>query len=115
METQQLNRIQLRGIVGSIKVSDISGTKVARITLATNYAYRSQDGCAVIETTWHNITAWEKPTFPALESICKGDNLYIEGRIKNQRYTRADGTEVYSTEVIATSLSIITGTLKMQE
>ena len=56
---EQLNKVQLRGIIGSVKTFNIRDGKCAKITFATNLAYRGQDGCCIIETSWHNITAWE--------------------------------------------------------
>lgn len=111
---EQLNRITLRGIVGSVRVSDISGKKVARISVATNYAYKTQDGCAVIETTWNSIVAWEKPEFPQLDTIQRGDALYIEGRLRQQRYTDNTGSEHTITEVIASKLELVTEPLTME-
>lgn len=111
---EQLNRITLRGIVGSVRVSDISGKKVARISVATNYAYKTPDGCAVIETTWHNIVAWDKPEFPPLDTISKGDSLSIEGRLRQQRYTDNTGNEHTFTEVIVSKLELVTEPLTME-
>lgn len=111
---EQLNRIQLRGIVGSVRVSDISGKKVARITLATNYAYKTQDGCVVIETTWHSFVALEKPEFPPLDTLKRGDAIYIEGRLRQQRYTDNTGSEHTITEVIASKLERVNEPLTME-
>lgn len=111
---EQLNRITLRGIVGNIRVSDISGKKVARISLATNYAYKTQDGCAVIETSWHSVVAWDKPEFPPLDSIQRGDAIYIEGRLRQQRYTDSAGSEHTVTEVIASKLELVTEPLTLE-
>lgn len=110
---EQLNRITLRGIVGSVRVSDISGKKVARISVATNYAYK-QNECAVIETTWHSVVAWDKPEFPALDSIKRGHALSIEGRLRQQRYTDSNGSEHTVTEVIASKLELVTEPLTME-
>ena len=55
---EQLNRIELRGNVGNIKLQTVGDKLAARFTVATNYAYKDKDGSAVIETTWHNINAW---------------------------------------------------------
>lgn len=48
---ESLNAVKLRGVVGTIRISQIGETKVARMSVATNYAYRDKDGNAVIETT----------------------------------------------------------------
>ena len=54
---EQLNKIELRGNVGNIRVQAVGENEVANFSLATNFAYKSKDGTPVIETTWHNITA----------------------------------------------------------
>lgn len=112
---EQLNKVQLRGYIGSIRVQTVGCSKVARFTVATNYAYRGQDGCAVIETTWHNVTAWEGNSIHDLDSLKKGDAIDVIGRLKNQRYTSADGTERSSVEILASSLKVITEPMKMEE
>ena len=48
---EQINRIELIGIIGNARIQTIGNTKAARLSIATNYAYRSQSGEAVIETT----------------------------------------------------------------
>ena len=48
---EQLNRIELRGNVGNVRVSDVGGSKVARFSLATNFIYKGKDNEGVVETT----------------------------------------------------------------
>ncbi len=51
---EQLNRIEIRGIVGSVFVKSIGNTKVANISVATDYGYTTKDGSSVIETTCYS-------------------------------------------------------------
>lgn len=104
---EQLNRIEIRGHVGAIRKSRISGSVVANLTVATSYAYKGKDNCPIIETTWHNVTAWEGKDINCLDSIQKGSKVYITGRIRNQRFTSADGTERTSTDIIANQLILV--------
>ena len=55
---EQLNRIELRGTVGSVRLQTFNGNQMIRFTLATNYAFKDKEGMAVIDTAWHNIVAW---------------------------------------------------------
>lgn len=112
---EQLNQVQLRGYIGNIRIQNVGGSKVARFSVATNLAYRGQDGCCIIETTWHNVVAWEGKDIIDLDKLLKGTSVEITGRIRNQRYTGEDGIDRYSTEILARSLCIITDPLKMQE
>lgn len=112
---EQLNKVQLRGIIGSVKITNIGDRRCARLTVATNLAYRGQDGCAVIETTWHNVTAWEGNNIKDLDLLTKGDQVEIIGRLKNQRYTGDDGDSHYATEILAHTINVITEPMKMEE
>ncbi len=77
------------------------------MSVATNYAYRDKDGNAVIETTWHNVVAWEGKEIIGLESIEKGSKVEVLGRLRSQRYTGEDGVERTTYEVLARSLKVL--------
>ena len=105
---EQLNRIELRGNVGNVRISDVGGNRVARFSLATNFMYRGKDNEAVLETTWHNVTAWSGKGMPEFEKIGKGSPVYVCGRLRSTKYTGNDGIERQGYEVIASRLSIVT-------
>lgn len=100
---EQLNKITIRGTVGRNTVSTVADTEVARMSVATNYAYKDREGNAVIETQWHNITAFADKAASAqvLESISKGDTVEVSGRLRYQRVTDCNGNEKYVPEIIA--------------
>lgn len=99
---EQLNKIEIRGNVGNVNILKVGNTRVAHFSVATNFAYKDRNGEPVIETTWHNVTAWEgnKGVCP-LESIRKGFPVYVTGRLRIQKYLSGDGTEKTSTEIVA--------------
>ncbi len=102
---EQLNRIELRGNVGNVRLSNVGDSTVARFSLATNFVYKGREGDAVIETTWHNIVAWNGKGMPDLEKIEKGMPLYVCGRLRSSRFTGSDGTEKQVFEVVANKIS----------
>lgn len=106
---EQLNRVELHGCVGAIRRSTVQGRMIAQLTVATNYAYKDADGCAVIECTWHTVRAWEGKNIrkDVLENLEKGDKVSVIGRIRNQRYVGEDGTERYAYEIVANAVSKI--------
>ena len=55
--SQYINRVELQGIVGTSRVSDLGEKKVVNFSLATNYAFKDRQGSSLIETTWHNCTS----------------------------------------------------------
>ncbi len=106
-EMEQLNRIELRGNVGNIKVQTVGNNEVARFSLATNYVFKGRDGNAVIETTWHNVSAWSGRGMPDFAKIGKGTPLYVCGRLRTQRFTGSDGMERQVYEVVASRVELV--------
>lgn len=98
---EHINRIELQGRVGNIRTNIVGDTKVANFSLATDYLYKTRDGSAISETTWHNIVAWSNRNMPELDKISVGTPLHLTGRLRANRYTSADGTERQFYEVLA--------------
>lgn len=111
---EQLNKIELRGVVGSVRLQTYEDSRMARINLATNYAYKDREGTDVIDTTWHNVVAWEGRNIQGLERINKGTKLYVCGRLRYQKYTGVDGVDRIATDVLANRLAIIEDPEPMQ-
>ena len=100
---QNINRVELQGIVGTSKVTCIGDKKAVRFSLATNYAYKDKEGYPVIETTWHNCTSFVDKE-DDLSIYDKGTPLHIEGRLRNLRYTDACGCERTTIEVVVSKV-----------
>jgi single stranded DNA-binding protein len=95
---EHLNKVQLRGVVGTVNLQELSGKRVCRFTLATDRAYKDAMGEAKIDTTWHTVNAWEgSKNIPDLELIKKGSKVEVLGRIRNNKVENVDGiTQTYS-------------------
>ena len=105
---EQLNKIEIRGNVGSVNILKVGNTRVAHFSVATNFAYKDRNGEPVIETTWHNVTAWEGTKgIPPLDTIAKGFPINVTGRLRMQKYLAGDGTERTSYDVIANSIEMV--------
>ena len=100
-DMEHINRIELQGRVGNIRTNIVGDTKVANFSLATDNLYKTRDGSAISETTWHNIVAWSNRNMPELDKISVGTPLHLTGRLRVNRYTSADGTEKLFYEVLA--------------
>ena len=98
---EHINRIELQGRVGNIRTNVVGDTRGANFSLATDYLYKTRDGAAISETTWHNVVAWSGKNMPDLDKIEKGTPLHLTGRLRTNRYTSADGTEKLFYEVLA--------------
>ena len=104
---EQLNRIELRGNVGNIRISEVGESKVARFSVATNFIYKGKDTEGVVETTWHNVVAWSGKGMPDFTAITKGAPVYVTGRIRTSRFTGSDGTEKTVYEVVASKIEVL--------
>lgn len=106
---EQINKIELKGNIGSIKVQSVGDKQVARFSLATNYVYKGKDGNPVIETTWHNVVAWPGKGIPDFASLKKGGLVFVTGRLRSRAYTDNDGIERQVMEVMANKIEITDG------
>ena len=112
---EQLNQIMLRGNTGSnIYLNNVGDRRVIHFSVATTIAYTASDGSSLIDTCWLNVTAWEKEGMPDFELIQKGVGVEVTGRIRNYKYTAADGSEKNTIEVIANALTLIKEPLSPQ-
>ena len=101
-----INRIELRGRVGSISIRKAGETRCARVKLATDYYYKGRDGGAVVDTTWHNLVIWDSRTGARIDEIKSGDCLHIYGRLRTDKYTTDEGEEKYSTEIVVAKAAL---------
>ena len=105
MET--LNKVELRGFVGSCNTTTVGGTKTAQFSVATDYAYRDNSGCAIIETTWFNCRAFEGKDICNLDQLTRGAIVHLTGRLRCHRYQDAQGIDRAMYEVMVQKLEII--------
>ena len=104
---EQLNRIELRGTLGVFRVIAVGDTHCATMSVATNYCYKDAEGCPVVETTWHLVTAWEGKACADLSSLQKGDKVHVLGRLRCRRYVDDAGIERTQIDIIANLLEKI--------
>lgn len=96
-----INKIELQGRVGSVRTNQVQGMTVQCFSLLTEYMNKLKDNSYVCESTWHQVVAWDKT------QVEKGDTVKVVGRLRQQKYTAADGTERVYYEVIASELKVI--------
>jgi single-strand DNA-binding protein len=89
-----INKVILLGRLGKdpvVRHLD-NGRVVANITLATNYYY-TKDGQKMENTEWHNLELWDNHARLAENYLRKGNIIYVEGKIRTDKYTDAEGVE----------------------
>ena len=102
-----VNKTFLVGNVGNDpEIKQIKeGVKVAKFSLATSENY-TKNGEKVTNTEWHNIVCWNKLADLVEKYVKKGSQLFIEGKINNEKYEK-DGQTKYITNIIAKELKFI--------
>ena len=85
------------------------GASVAHFTLATNEYYKDKQGNRVERTEWHNIAAWRGLAEMAEKYLKKGQQVYLEGKIRTRQYQDKDNQTRYITEIIADEITMLGG------
>jgi len=103
-----LNRVQLIGRLGKDPESKFTptGKKVAHFSLAVSQRWKT-GGEAKEYTEWVNIEAWGRLGEVAQEYLKKGSLVYIEGRLKTEKYEDKGGETKYFTKVVALTLQFL--------
>ena len=106
-----LNKVILIGNTG--KDPEIrympNGKPVASFSIATSESWKDKaTGEKKESTEWHNCTAFDKLAEIIGQYVKKGQPLYVEGRIKTEKYTK-DGVEKYSTKILVNEMKMLGG------
>lgn len=104
---EHINRIELQGRVGTVRLNMVGESMVANFSMVTEHFYKTREGAAVNETTWHQVTAWEGRDMPDLTLISKGTPVNITGRLRTFKYTNAEGFEKQLYEIVAYRVRIL--------
>jgi single-stranded DNA-binding protein len=103
---QFINKIEIQGITGAVKVSSVGDTRVARFSVCTETTYNGAGGI-VVDCTWFNVTCFQSDKITCLDQLGKGKIVRVLGRVRVQRYTDENGTERSCWEVLAHKLEIM--------
>ncbi len=72
---------------------------MARIVIATNDFYKNNKGEPITETQWHNLVAWGKTAEHMANTLSKGSEVAIQGKLVHRSYEDKDGNIRYTSEV----------------
>lgn len=84
------------------------GTAVANFPIATseNYTDRSSGERKTI-TEWHNVVLWRGLAEVAEKYLKKGNQVYIEGKLRTRKWQDKDGHDRYTTEIVGDSMQML--------
>lgn len=84
-----------------------SGQAVTSFSVASSRRYRTADGEQREETEWFNVSAFGRLSEICNQYLTRGQQVYVEGRLRGRSYTDRDGQPRYSLEVTATEMQML--------
>lgn len=101
-----INKVMILGRLGNdpeVRTTQ-NGTTVASLSIATN------DGIGEnITTEWHRVVVFGKSAEVIQKYTSKGSQLFVEGRLRTNKWQDKNGNTQYTTEVIANRFEFIGG------
>ena len=103
-----LNRVQLIGRLGKEPEGKFTptGKKVAHFSIAVSNRWKDKGGETKESTEWVNIEAWGRLGEVCQEYLKKGSLIYLEGRLKTDKYEDKGETK-YFTKIVAQALEFL--------
>lgn len=86
------------------------GSAVTNLRLATNEGYRDKTSGEYVESTeWHRVVLFGRLAEIAGEYLKKGRLVYIEGRLRTNKWTDQGGQDRFTTEIVANEMQLLGG------
>ena len=106
-----VNKVILLGHLGADpEVKYLEGDKVvANLSLATSEAYQDRSGNRVEQTEWHDLELWDQQAKIAEKYLKKGSQIYVEGKIKSDKWTDEQGQNRKRMKIRVLSFTMVGG------
>lgn len=104
-----LNKIQIIGNLGrdpEMRYTP-SGRPVTTFPVAVSRSWSTADGERHTETEWFHVVTWGNLAEVCKQYLTKGQQVYIEGRLKTRRWEDKDGVQRVSVEIIANEMMML--------
>jgi single-strand DNA-binding protein len=104
-----LNHVQLIGRLGKDPETHFTpnGKQVTHFSLAVSNRWKSAGGETKETTDWFNIEAWGRLGEVCQKYLHKGSLVYLDGRLKTDKYEDKEGETKYYTKVIAAGMQML--------
>lgn len=105
-----VNKVILLGNVGNDpEIRSLpSGSLVATFSLATSEVWNDrQTGARQEKTEWHRVVFFARLAEVVQEYVRKGSQLYVEGRLRTQKWQDQQGNNRYTTEVLGNEMQML--------
>ena len=109
--SEGLNRVTLIGNLGqdpNLRHTE-GGQGVLNIRMATTESYMTRDRELQERTEWHSVVMWGRRGEALAKLLTKGSRICVEGRLQTRVWEGEDGSNRYSTEIVATNILLLGG------
>jgi single-strand DNA-binding protein len=87
-----------------------NGAPITTLKLATNESWKDKATGEMQERTeWHRVKLFGRLAEIASEYLRKGRSVYIEGKLRTDKYTDKEGIERYTTDILADEIQLLGG------
>ena len=86
-----------------------SGKAVTNFSMATSESWKDAAGERQEKTEWHKIQIWGPLAEIAAKYLSKGKQVYVEGRLQTREWEDQSGQKRYTTEIVASALTMLGG------
>jgi single-strand DNA-binding protein len=85
-----------------------SGGAVTNISVATSESWKDKNtGEQKERTEWHRVVFFNRLGDIAGEYLKKGSKVYVEGSLRTRKWQAQDGSDRYSTEIVASEMQML--------
>jgi single-strand DNA-binding protein len=105
-----INKVIIVGNVGKDPETRYTagGSAITTLSVATSEQWKDkQTGENKEHTEWHRVKFFGRLAEIAGEYLRKGSQVYVEGRLKTDKYTDKEGVERYATDIIADEMQML--------
>lgn len=103
-----LNKMMMIGHIGFKEAgTSPNGTKFTKLSISLKKKYKDKDGQKQEKVTWVNVIGFKTVAELVDNFSKKGDLVYIEGELQQDKYIDKQGIEKISTTILANSFRIL--------
>ena len=84
-----------------------SGQSVTSFSVASNRRYTTASGEQRDETEWFNVSAFGRLGETCNQYLTKGQQVYVEGRLRSRTYQGNDGQTRFSNDITLTEMQML--------
>ena len=107
-----INKVILVGNLGADPETRAmpSGSSVTNISIATQESWKDKNtGDQQERTEWHKVVFFGRLAEIAGEYLKKGSQVYVEGKLRTQKWQDREGQDRWTTEVVANEMQMLGG------